>query len=62
MRNLCIKLYQKSGRTNFDEFWDTVSTLNEGTNSLVMSESEPDGWFVVCRCKTSAIKFALAGP
>ena len=28
-------LYQRTGRTNFDELWVTDSTLNEGTNSLV---------------------------
>ena len=38
-----IRLYQKSGGTNFNELQDTVSTLNEGTNSLVTSELEPDG-------------------
>ena len=46
-----IRLYQKSGGTNFNEFQDIVSTLNEGTNSLVISESESDRWFVVRRCK-----------
>ena len=56
-----IWLYQKSGGTDFNELQDTVSTLNKGNNSLVMSESEPDGWFVVCRHKMSAIKFAMAG-
>ena len=56
-----IRLHQKSGRTDFDELWDTVSTLNEGINSLVMSESKPYGWFVVHRHKTSTIKFAMAG-
>ena len=56
-----IRLYQKSGWTDFNELQDTISTLNEDTNSLVTSESEPDGWFVMHRCKTSAIKFAMAG-
>ena len=56
-----IRLYQKSEGTDFNELQDTVSTLNEGTNSLVTSESEPDGWFVVHRCKISAIKFTMAG-
>ena len=56
-----IKLYQKSGGIDFNELQDTVSTLNEGINSPVTSESEPDGWFVMRRCKTSAIKFAMAG-
>ena len=28
-------LYQRTGRTNFDELWLTDSTLNEGTDSLV---------------------------
>ena len=51
-----IRLHQKSGGTNFDELWNTVSTLNEGTNSLVTSESDPDRWFMR---KTSAIKFAV---
>ena len=38
-----IRLYQKkSGWTDFDELWETVSTLNKGTNSLVMS-SQTDG-------------------
>ena len=54
------KAVQKSDGTDFNELQDTISTLNEGTNSLVMSESEPDG-FVVRRHKTSAIKFAMAG-
>ena len=40
-------IYQKSGGTNFDELWDTVSTLNEGINSRVMSESNPDRQFVM---------------
>ena len=52
-----IRLYQKSGGTDFIELQDTVSTLNESTNSLVTSRSEPDGWFVMHRCKTSTIKF-----
>ena len=56
-----IRLYLKSGRTDFNKLQDTVSTLNEGTNSVVTRESEPDGWFVVRRCKTRAIKFAMAG-
>ena len=56
-----IRLYQKSGGTDFNELQDTVSTLNEGTNSLITSKLEPDRWFVVRRCKTSAIKFAMAG-
>ena len=43
-----IKLHQKSGRTDFDEFRDTIFTLNEGTNSLVTSELESNGWFIVC--------------
>ena len=30
-----IKLYQKTGETNFNELQVTDSTLNEGTNSLV---------------------------
>ena len=30
-----IRLYQKTGRTNFDELWVTDSTLNEGTNCVV---------------------------
>ena len=47
--------------TDFDELWDTVSTLNEGTSSLVTSKLNPYGWFVVRRRKTSAIKFAVAG-
>ena len=28
-------LYQRTGRTNFDELWVSDSTLNEGTNFLV---------------------------
>ena len=56
-----IRLHQKSGGTDLDELWDTVSTLNKGTNSLVTSESEPDGWFIVRRHKMSVIKFAMAG-
>ena len=56
-----IRLYQKNGETDFNKLWDTVSALKEGNNSLVMFESKPYGWFVVCRCKTSAIKFAIAG-
>ena len=55
------RLYQKSGGTNFNELQDTISTLSECTNSLVTIKSEPDGWFVVRRHKTSAIKFAMAG-
>ena len=31
---------QKSSGTNFDEPWDTVSTLNEHNNFLVMSKSK----------------------
>ena len=54
-----IRLYQKSGRTDFNELQDTVSTLNEGTNSLVTSESEPHRWFVMHRHKTSTIKFTM---
>ena len=54
-------IYKAASETDFHELRDTISTLNEGTNSLVMSESEPDGWFIVCRHKTSAIKFAMAG-
>ena len=38
-----IRLYQKSGGTDFNELQDIVSTLNECTNSLVTRESEPDG-------------------
>ena len=30
-----IRLYQKTGRSDFDELWVTDSTLNEGTNSLI---------------------------
>ena len=30
-----MRLYQRTGRTNFDELWVTDSTLNEGTDSLV---------------------------
>ena len=56
-----IRLHQKSGGTDFDELQDTVSTLNEGTNFLVTSESEPDEWFIVHRHKTSTIKFTVAG-
>ena len=56
-----IRLYQKSGRTDFNKLQDTVSILNEGTNSLVTSKLEPDGWFVMRRHKMSAIKFAMAG-
>ena len=55
-----IRLYQKSGRTDFNELQDTVSILNKSTNSLVTSESEPDGWFAVRRHQTSTIKFAMA--
>ena len=50
-----MRLYQKSGGTDFDELWDTISTLDEGTNSLVMSESELEGRFVMCRYKTSTL-------
>ena len=56
-----IRLHQKSGGTDFDKLQGIVLTLNESSNSLVMSESKPYGWFVVHRCKTSAIKFAMAG-
>ena len=49
-----IRLYQKSGGTDFNELLDTVSTLNEDTNSLVTNESEPGRWCVMRRCKTSA--------
>ena len=38
-----IRLYLKNGRTNFDELWDSVSTLNEGINSLATSELKPCG-------------------
>ena len=41
-----MKIYQKTGWTNFDELQVTDFTLNEGTNSLVMSESMCKGWFV----------------
>ena len=30
-----MRLYQRTGRTNFNEFWVTDSTLNECTISLV---------------------------
>ena len=30
-----IRLYQKTGWSDFDELWVTDSTLNEGTNSLI---------------------------
>ena len=50
---------EKSGGTNFDELRDTISTLNEGTNFLVTLKRI--GWFIISRCKTSAIKFAMAG-
>ena len=33
-----MRLYQKTGWTDFDELQVTNSTLNEGTNFLVMSE------------------------
>ena len=34
---LC-RAVSETGQTNFDEIWVTDSTLNEGTNSQVMSE------------------------
>ncbi len=30
-----VRLYQKTGWSDFDELWVTDSTLNEGTNSLI---------------------------
>ena len=30
-----MRLYQKTGGTDFDELWVTDSELNEGTSSLV---------------------------
>ena len=44
-----IRLHQKSGGTDFDKLWDTVSTLNEGINSLVKNKLKPYRWFVVRR-------------
>ena len=49
-----IRLYQENGGTDFDEHWITVSTLNEGTSSIVTSELKPYGWFVVRRCKINS--------
>ena len=52
-----IRLHQKSGRMDFNKLWDTVSILNEGTNSLVMSHK--DG--LSCVDAKCAIKFTVAG-
>ena len=52
--------YQKTGWTDFDGLQVTDSTLNEDINSLVMSESGWEGWFVVCCHITSTIKLAMA--
>ena len=30
-----MRLYQKTGWSDFDELWVTDSTLNEGINSLI---------------------------
>ena len=49
------KAASEEWRNQFDELQDTISTLNEGTNSLVTSKSEPGGWFIVHRHKTSAV-------
>ena len=43
-----IRLYQKTGWTDFNELQVTDSTLNKGTNSHVTSESGGKGWFVGC--------------
>ena len=50
-----------AGQISMNFAWDTVSILNEGINSVVTSKSNPYRWFVMCKCKTSAIKFAMAG-
>ena len=41
--------------------FEILKAINKGTNSLVLSKSEVDEWFVMCRCKMSAIKFAIGG-
>ena len=55
-----IRLYKKTGWSDFDELRVTDSTLNEGTNSLI-NERKGAGQMVLVRCrKTSAIKLAMA--
>ena len=55
-----IRLYQKTGWSDFDELWVTDSTLNESTNSLINERKGRGRWFVVHCRKTSAIKLAMA--
>ena len=56
-------VYQKSGRTDFEQLQNTASIhsyyVNEGTNSLVTNKSESDGLFVMHGHKTSVLKFMI---
>lgn len=47
MKEDFITLHQNTNWTDFDELWATVSALNEDKNSLLMSESRQEGWFVM---------------
>ena len=58
-QGLFIWLYQKTGRTNFDELQVIDSSNNEGTNSLVIGESGRKGWFIMHSHATSVIKLAI---
>ena len=65
-KNFCgrkdfIRLYQKTGSTDFDELQVIDSSNNEGTNSRVMGESGRKGWFVGRGSTNSTIKLAMAG-
>ena len=52
-------MYQKIGWLNFDELQVNDSTLNEGTNTRVMSELDRKGWFIMHHT-TGNIKLAMA--
>ena len=55
------KVASEEWRDGFRQTLRHRFNINEDTNSLVISESKPYRWFVVRRCKISAIKFAMAG-
>ena len=56
-----MRLYQKTGISDFDELQVIDSSNNEGTNSRLTGESGGKGWFVGRGRTNGAIKLAMAG-
>ena len=45
-----IRLYKKTGWTDLDKLKFIDSQFNEGTNTVVTSDSGRQWWFYTCRC------------